>query len=108
MKYWFKVLFTPSCWLQLQSYSPVWDAQLRHLLDSGEKFSNLSPTGCSAKIGKHEVWIENHPYASFTPYQGLKYRPSRATILRAMDHLVKDVLEAAQEQQYNTSSLVDK
>ncbi len=97
MKYWLKVLLTPNCWLQLQDYSPVWDAQLRHLLDSGVKFGDVSHTGCSAKIGKYEVWIENHPYASFTPYQGLKFRPSRATILRAMDHLVKDVLEVQKQ-----------
>ena len=107
MKYWLKVLFTPNCWLQNKHYSPVWDAQLRHLLDSGEKFGDISRTGCSAKIGNYEVWIENHPYASFTPYTGMKVRPSRATILRAMDHLVKDVLEA-QKQWCKTSSLTDK
>ncbi len=107
MKYWLKALFTPGCWLQLQSYNKCWDEELTRLLDSGEKFKNVSTH--TANIGGYIVWIANHPYGSFTPNHAFikEFRPSRATILRAMDHLVKDVSEV-QKQQYNTSSLVDK
>lgn len=98
MKYWLKVLFTPSCWIQNYDYSQLWDAQLRALLVSGEKFVVVSANDYTANIGNYVVWIKNHPYASFKPYgAGGSCRPSRATILRAMDHLVKDVLEAQKQ-----------
>ena len=98
MKYWLKVLFTPGCWIQNTAYSPLWDAQLRALLDSGEKFVVADSSGYTASIGDYVVWIENHPYASFTPYSGnSNRRPSRATILRAMDHLAEDALAAIKQ-----------
>ena len=107
MKYWLKVLLTPGCWLQLYSYNKHWDEELNRLMDSGEKFKDVSSH--TAIIGGYCVWIKNHPYASFTPYYtGLpEFRPSRATILRAMDKLVADVIEA-KTKRYKTSSLADK
>lgn len=108
MKYWLKVLFTPSCWLQNESYNSEWDEELNRLMDSGEKFKDVSSH--TAIIGGHCVWIRNHPYASFTPYYTAIpqiIRPSRATILRAMDKLVADAIEA-KTKRYKTSSLVEK
>jgi len=89
MKTFIKVLTTPSCWIQNASYSKVWDEKLIELLKIGT-FEKLSE--CSAVIGGIEVWIANHPYASFTPTE-LDVRPSRRTILKAHEKLCGDVLK---------------
>jgi hypothetical protein len=56
-----------------------------------EKF--VSQNNYTARLGDRIVWIENHPYASFTPVGYPQARPSRATILRAHDKLMEDIFE---------------
>lgn len=85
----FLVLKTPSCWLQNNGYSPIWDRKFRELLaeHSFKKTSNYT-----ADLGGICVWVANHPYASFSPYgkDHADVRPSRSTILRAHDKLMSD------------------
>lgn len=73
------VLVRPSYWVMNYPYSEEWDTELRWLLDSGYTFEDVNEH--HARIGDYEVWIANHPYASFT-VQG-DIRPSRVTIMRA-------------------------
>lgn len=89
MRDFLRVLLTPSCWPQFHSYSDAWDKRLRQLLET-ESFTDIKMH--TAKIGGHEVWIANHPYASFSLHQHPQVRPSRAVILRAGDKLVADTL----------------
>lgn len=88
MKYFLKVLFTPSCWLQNYLYSSNWDKLLNELMET-HTFTNV--TEYTANLGNVRVWIENYPYAAFTPDRSIKVRPSRRTILKAYDKLVNDV-----------------
>lgn len=90
LKWTFKVIITPSCWLQNQEYSELWDKGLLHEMQNN-KFV-VEADGYYAEIGTLTVWVANHPYASFTPYGGVKVRPSRKTILMAYDQLIKDSL----------------
>lgn len=96
--YFFKVLVTPSCWLQHSLYSREYDKKLRRLIAT-DKFEIVSEY--VAIIGGISVWIANHPYASFETYcrrdsqRGVgipKVRPSRRTIFKAFDKLVSDSL----------------
>lgn len=80
----FRVLFTPSCWLQNYVYCREWDQRINALM-AKHKFKRR--TEYCATLGAVKFWVGNHPYASFTPYDEPKVRPSRATILRAMDKL---------------------
>ena len=84
----FLVSITPSYWLLNNPYNEEWDQILRQLLDE-EEFVRLD--SCTAKLGKIEVWVENHPYASFSPWfpSRLDIRPSRRTIARAYRLLPK-------------------
>src|SRR5688572_20466057 len=71
-------------------YCAAWDKKLNQLMAcrNFEKVDNFT-----AKIGGHTVWIENHPYASFTPQDfGIHVRPSRSTILAAHDKLIDDLI----------------
>lgn len=86
----FRVLTTPSCWLQNYPYSPEWDKELNRLMAS-QRFENVDKY--TATLGRHEVWISNHPYASFT-LRNLGVRPKRSTILRAQRKLIGDVIAA--------------
>lgn len=90
MKYFFKVLLTPSCWIQNDPYSSLWDKKLNQLMREN-KF--IRDNDYHSKIGGCTVWIENHPYASFTCDLLPEGRPSRRTILKAMDRLQQDYLE---------------
>ena len=85
MIYWkLKALFTPSCWIQNQCYCELFDAWLISQLDKKEVFKDITIFGaCFASvIGGRELWIENHPYASYRPTRS-GFRASRATTLRA-------------------------
>lgn len=91
LKYTIKVLITPSCWIRNYRTSKIWDKQFLKLLEE----NNWERTSVyTAYIGSEEVWISNHPYASFFPYRpaGGGALPSRKTVLYAMDRLVQDLL----------------
>ena len=83
-----RVLSTPSCWIQNETYSRQWDRKLNQLL-ALHRFESI--TTHTALIGGVEIWIENHPYASFTPQNGISCRPKRITILRAYDKLLEQI-----------------
>lgn len=84
-----RVLLTPTCWVQVDEYSAVWDAKLNVLMRT-HRFTHIGEY--TAEIDGITVWIANHPYASFHPYgHGPKVRPRRATILAAHDKLLNDI-----------------
>lgn len=85
-------LITPTCWITVGGpFNRNFDKWLNDCIDKKLPFENVRE--CSAKIGGVELWIENHPYASFTPYGERRelVRPSRATRLRAHHHLMKEL-----------------
>jgi len=95
IKDWISIIFSPRYWVQNYEYSPSWDLEI-NLLMRKHKFSNRG--NCTAMLGPVTVWIENHPYASFTECvtQGgyfistLPGRPSRLTILRARRKIIEE------------------
>lgn len=93
LKWFLKVLFTPACWVQNYPYSKDWDEKLKRLLEE-RRFVNV--TYYTAEISGHVVWIANHPYASFSLYREPLVRPSRRTILKAMEKLVLTRLSNSQ------------
>lgn len=90
LKYKIKALLTPWCWLQNHQYSEAWDRKLRSLMET-HKF--IQRGDAYAEIGGCLIWAANHPYASFKLLHA-NVRPSRATILMAMDRMVEDFVEA--------------
>ncbi len=84
-----RVLITPSCWLQVGTYSEDWDRTLVGLLQT-DRFRNIGDY--DATIGAYSVWIANHPYGSMR--FGV-FRPRRATILRAAQKLAADMIANA-------------
>lgn len=87
-----KFIFKPSYWIMNYSYSREWDKTLNQLIDDNYYFDEI--TGCTASIKGHIVWITNHPYASFRIYcPDIDVRPSRLTIERAHNHLIKSIIK---------------
>jgi hypothetical protein len=84
----FWVLLHPAYWLQNHSYSAEWDEELTRLMES-ETFREYD--GYEAKLGKHRVWVTNHPYASFV-LQPMQVRPRRSTINRAHQKMMRDLI----------------
>lgn len=90
LKYKIKALLTPGCWIQVNQYSEAWDRKLRGLMETHKFIKHGSH---HAEIGGCLIWTANHPYASFKLLPA-NVRPSRATILMAMDKMVEDFVEA--------------
>lgn len=88
--YWFFFfLFKPSYWVMNYRYSKEWDEKINDLMNK-HKFEKNHMT---ANLGDTKIWVVNHPYASFVPYQNTyNIRPSRKTIYLAHKKLLKDVL----------------
>jgi len=77
----------------LGSYSRTWDLKLQALI-AENRFRLVDD--CTAKLGGVEIWYENHPYGSFTLSEGkpsgpFTPRPSRSTIMFAMEMLLNDL-----------------
>ena len=89
----YQVLTTPSCWRQLNPYSPEWDAELNRLMKI-ERFKETK--SYHTVIGPYKLWVGNYPYCSFILGQlSDGVRPSRSTVLRAGRKLVVDRIAAA-------------
>jgi hypothetical protein len=73
-------------------YSPEWEETLIKLALKN-KFEHV-PDRYIAFLGKHKVWIANHPYGSFTPWPGLDIRPSRYVIAQLRKKLIKDIYDS--------------
>lgn len=74
----------PDFWIMNHPYSKSWDRALNRLLD---KYQFTDIKRYEAKLGTTTVWIENLPYASFTPRIPEKEPDlwaSRPTIARAL------------------------
>lgn len=88
----FWIVFHPSYWLTLYPYSKEWDKILKQLMrDNKFKYMDSFTT----KLGDKEIWIANHPYASFRPYidwRKVEVMPSRITIRDAHKKLMQDLL----------------
>lgn len=83
------IILNPRNWIMNDKYSFTWDSKLNLLLD---KYDFKDINEYTAKLNNEEIWIANHPYASFTKYS-LGYdrkRPSRYTILKAKRKLEYD------------------
>jgi hypothetical protein len=77
----------PGYWYQQNPYNKQWDIVLNKLLNKHD-FSGFRDH--TAMLGNIEVWISNHPYASFSPYKyNVDYRPSRLTIRKAYKKYIK-------------------
>jgi len=87
---WLLESMKPRYWHPLPRFSAEWDQELNSLLDKGLSFESGYST---SKLGVQSIWIANHPYASFSPYNDPRFgtvRPRRRTIVRAWEKLEKD------------------
>lgn len=91
------VIINPRYWIMNNSYSAEWNKELKFLMKNHVFVINDYDTKCTAKLGSREIWIANHPYASFTRYSRYSFfggesgRPSRLTIYKAKQKLERDV-----------------
>lgn len=83
------VTLNPKFWIMLNHYSSDLDKFINDSLNEGCVFQDVSNYRASLK--GVSFWIENYPYGSFAV--GKQFRPSRATVRRAMRTLVKSYLE---------------
>ncbi len=83
----------PNYWLMNYSYSKIIDDTLNHLMNY-YNFEDI--TKFYATIGGVQFWISNYPYAAFTVKGSstTKVRPSRRTIRKARDKLLRDFLQS--------------
>lgn len=87
------VIINPQYWFMNYSYNSIWDRELTRLM---KNYDFKDYDRYTAKLGNTEIWIANHPYASFTEYWiGRRSgRPSRFTICKAKMKLKRDKIKA--------------
>lgn len=84
-----KYIFYPSYWIMINHYNEEWDKKINELMDNNKFIITSQET---ARLWNIEVWIANHPYASFSPFNPIdsRIRPSRSTIDRAFNKIIED------------------
>lgn len=83
----------PDYWVLNSKYDETWNDVLNGLMKNFEFEAPTYPSDHTAMLGNGEIWVSNHPYASFTPHNNLSnddVRPSRLTIVRARRKYLKD------------------
>lgn len=88
------VMINPQYWIMNEWYSSKWDKELNDLMGRYDfetephSYSNLI-----VKLGDKQIWVGNHPYASFTDYsvRNIPGRPSKLTIYKAKQKLERDL-----------------
>jgi hypothetical protein len=87
LKWFFVFMFKGEYWDPLYKQDRTWDTELNDLLDNYDFIEIKEHT---AKLGNYEIWISNHPFASFSNYSSShdsKILPLRRTRLRAWKKL---------------------
>lgn len=91
MKYFFRVITSPSCWFRLYSYSEIWDETLNNMLDK-PFFSKLDRY--TVDLNGVTIWISNRWYACCASHNPeFMSLPSRRTVFRFFDVMEKEVLK---------------
>jgi len=76
MIYYLRVLLNPKTWLTVGNYDGKWNYELLELMEN-HKFKKRGQF--TVKLGDREIWISNHPYASFSIYE---YNPETFKVVR--------------------------
>ena len=85
-----KYLFKPKFWGMEYPYSRPWDFMLNEMLNEEDNVKIVSEF--TARVGGVDVWIGNYPYAYGNP-KPLSIRPSRATIERLQEEVIRAVMK---------------
>lgn len=85
-----KYLFKPNFWVMVEPYSRQWDIKLNEMLDKENSVRVVSEFWVD--VGGIKVWIGNYPYGYGNP-ELIGVRPSRATIERLREAVIKSVIE---------------
>jgi hypothetical protein len=89
------VAINPRYWIMNEWYSSKWDKELNDLMKRYDfEATPHSYTHLVVKLGNKEIWVGNHPYASFTDYSSFRNisgRPSKLTIYKAKQKLERDL-----------------
>ena len=71
-----------------EPYSEATDKIISDLLDNYE-FTEISPSGCTVKLGTTWIWVGNIPYSCMYPERLSNSRPSRLTIQKGVRKFLK-------------------
>lgn len=88
-------LLTPTMWIRIHPTDQALDEWFRECLSEGVYFTHIDR--CTARLKGVEVWIANHPYASFTV--GGSGLPSRLTVYRLQKLLMRSRVEQFKSKQ---------
>lgn len=90
-------LFRPRHWSRGHPTNLKWDA---FLLDAVKSGGILPVDQYTVLIGGVEVWVGNHPYASFTPYRSsVKVMPTARTVDILTDIILEKVVHDASQKE---------
>ncbi len=83
MKYFFKILITPSCWIRNYAYNEYLDKFILEAIKNGKVTKSDDPYYCV--VSGVKLWTANYPYAYGSPVSdnvGNSRLPSRTTVFK--------------------------
>jgi len=84
------VLFNPKYWIRLYPYNSQID---KMLLRKMQFYPFVKENKYTVKLDNINLWIANHPYASFTVQIGeTEYSPARRTVHKLWEKFAKEIL----------------
>lgn len=98
MKYLWKILTTPSCWIRLYPTNKLLDAKIVELLDNNARLF-CHPRSEKIVLSYLQLWGANYPYAYGALYDSEYGMPSRATVFRLAEKHFEETLYNAQYKQ---------
>ena len=85
-------IYKPSFWLRQYPYCPRLDKKINNLLDEGVKFTNID--WYTVDLGDlKDIWISGYPFSFGKLWRLYDYQPSRLTIKRMRQVLLKQESE---------------
>lgn len=83
-------LYKPKYWLKQYAYCPRLDIKINKFLDQGVKFTNIG--WYTADLGDlKDMWISGYPFSYGTLWKQYNYQPSRLTIKRMRQVMLKQI-----------------
>lgn len=83
-------IFQPKYWLKQYPYCPRLDIKINNYLDQGVKFANIG--WYTTDLGDLKgIWIAGYPFAYGKLWQVYDYQPSRMTIKRMRQVMLKQI-----------------
>ena len=94
MKYLFRILTTPSCWIRNYPTNKQLSDKINKLIECVDTKILVHDGGYKISLGNLDLWNANYPYGSYRLYDNKGYgMPDRCTTFRLCDKINEEIFK---------------